>query len=84
MKRLTRFWLRVRAQVHTLFAHKLTTVWCVPEGNPPRATQIGPSDMPARYGEQWPSYQRMLATLIKPSNLCDTNAWPQLLELGAD
>ena len=41
---------------------------------------FGPSQL--RYRQAWPTYLRLLATYLKPSNLNDTNAWSQLLDLG--
>jgi len=65
-------------ELHTLFAHRLTTVWMIPEANAP----IGPQQLV--YSTAWPTYLRTVATLVKPSNLSDANAWPQLLTLGED
>jgi len=64
------------SNLHLLFAHKLTTVWMLGEAGSP----FGPSQL--RYRQAWPTYLRLLATYLKPSNLNDTNAWSQLLDLG--
>jgi hypothetical protein len=67
-------------EVHTLFAHRLTTVWMLHEGV--AEERFGPLDLV--YSSAWPNYLHMLASLIKPSNIADTNAWPQLLRFGKD
>lgn len=50
----------------------------VPEANRP----AGPNEL--SYSSAWPDYLRIASTLVKPSNISDMNAWPQLLILGED
>ena len=66
----------------TLFGHKLTTVWMLPprKGTGPEGLLEGE----LRYNAMWPESLRLAAGVIKPNNLNDTNAWPQLLRLGED
>ena len=64
------------AGVHTLFAHKLTTVWMIPEGQ----HTVGPKEV--KYKEAWPSFLYLVATMIKPVNISEVGAWPQVLDLG--
>ena len=66
----------------TLFAHKQTTVWMLqPKPNEAAETAL-PGEM--RYKFAWPEFLRLVANVVKPNNLNDTNAWPQLLKLGMD
>jgi len=62
--------------VHILFAHTLTTVWMLPEGK----HSVGPKEI--KYTEAWPSYLYLLASILKPSNLNELLAWPQMLDLA--
>lgn len=66
------------AELHMLFAHNLTTVWMFPETR----GLLGPNEL--SFSTAWPNYLRMVSMLVKPSNISDMNAWPQLLNLGED
>jgi len=48
----------------------------IPEGQ----HAVGPKEV--RYKEAWPTFLYLLATMIKPSNISEVAAWPQVLDLG--
>jgi len=74
--------------LHVLYASRLTTVWMLlPPPPPPSPPQSGGAALSVSgacgvYGEAWPRYLQLLATISKVSNHSDASAWPQLLELG--
>jgi len=62
--------------VHTLFAHKLTTVWVMPEARHAK----GERGMPFR--SAWASHLYHVATLLKSPLQAENLPWRQLVDLG--